>query len=329
MIKWFNKNTKFIYNDSDVDDLTNNYLYNRTKTLSPIVKDNIAAIKIINKLGSLSRELSATEKTELDKAQKLLTDRNIIPKEYLDDLAKANIFITQNVKCPDNITKELLIEVAFASYQFQKDNNLPIGSFDKFFSKDSTAPFESFNKIKYSSLMCGSGDGLSKSSYMYLNPDLDPIQKSTSTDNSSKTSSKKVKNPYLSLMKTLTHEFQHMINHYGIYEGLSYNSAREGLNEMCTESLAMQIIEKYLDQDIMQKTKVNLLLDDETSKTMTMESKAKTYIETATLFDTIDTICEGKLAKIYYSRDKTSNNETINIENSLSSESKKYLPEIY
>ena len=131
----------FDYDQSEIDKISNDYLRDKISIKTPTVVENIDNIYTITYLNSLSRKLSSEEQKQLADAKAFLDSRNINPKTYLEDLAKVNIFISKTIKCPNDFTKEMLIESAFASFQYQKENNLAFDTFDKFFSTEDGHPF--------------------------------------------------------------------------------------------------------------------------------------------------------------------------------------------
>ncbi len=156
----FKKTT--IYNDSKLESVSKDYLYDNIKIYSPIISQNVDAIFTIRQLSTLERALNPEEQSNLDNAKNILAERNIDHKQYLEDFAKVNLFINKNVHCHNSALKEMLIESAFASYLYQKDNNLPYSDFDEFFSTEEGHPFNTFKKLSLNHIYFfgDKGDGL-------------------------------------------------------------------------------------------------------------------------------------------------------------------------
>lgn len=305
-LKFWEKDTdkNYVYNEVEIKALRRKYL-TEDIALSPIIKSNIDTINTINRLKK-SEELNSSEQKQLQDAQNFLNSRNIDPDTYLDELAKVNIFITEKVKCSDDFTREMLIESAFASYQYQKINNLPFAKFEDFFSIDDKKPFNTFNEIIVTDEkpLGPEENGKRVKGIMYLNKSMD-YEKYT-----------------ISLMKTITHELQHVISNNGTYEkhnflGRVFNSAT-GLNEMCTEWNAEQIVTLLLDSDkVLENGKENkkapyrlekdTLLTDSGRKELSFCTKAKDYRELVSFYEAINFICKEDLRNLYYDREKRFN----------------------
>lgn len=86
-----NKRTTFAYSENDISIIEDIYLKNNSPAVSPIVSSTLKDIREYKK-GDIS-------------AQKRLELAGIQPDNYLEDLAKANIFISQNIKCPNAFIK--------------------------------------------------------------------------------------------------------------------------------------------------------------------------------------------------------------------------------
>lgn len=281
-----------IYDMDEVEKLEKEYLKTSSPALSPIIKANLKAIR--NYRNGDSKALDG------------FIPKGTDPDTYLEELAKVNIFITEKVKCPDDFTREMLIESAFASYQYQKINNLPFSKFEDFFSTDDKKPFHIFNEVVITDgkPLNSEINGQRVNGIMYLNKSMD-YQKYT-----------------ISLMKTITHELQHVISNNGTYEkhnflGRVFNSAT-GLNEMCTEWNAEQIVTLLLDSDkVLENGEENkkapyrlekdTLLTDSGSKELSFCTKAKDYRELVSFYEAINFICKEDLRNLYYDREKRFN----------------------
>ena len=306
--KIFKRTGKIIveYTESEIANISDMYLANNDSTLSPTINSILQDIRNYNK-----GDATAT---------KNLRDKNINPESYLEDLAKVNIFISKTVKCPDDFTKEMLIESAFASFQYQKENNLSFDTFDKFFSTEDGHPFESFNEIVVTKKKPLSKDtnGMCRGNVMYLNSDMNFEEYS------------------LSLEKTLTHELQHIVSGNGTYEKHPFlgkiSSKITGLNEMCTEWNAEQIIHKFLDPNNYVRAKDTLVpMDDlnnkkSKSKVLSFVTCAKDYKEMVSFYDSIDVMLGGKLKDLYYNRDSSL---PILLKGPLSKDESKLISDIY
>ena len=318
----FKKTT--VYNNSKLESISKDYLYDNIKIYSPIISQNVDAIFTIRQLSTLKRQLTPEEQSNLNHANDILQASKIDSKEYLNELAKVRIFINKNVRCKNPALKEMLIESAFASYMYQKDNNLPYSEFDSFFSTDKEHPFNTFKKLSLNHIYFygDKGDGLAS----FIAPSI--------------ALNKKAPDLYfdrycLATIKVITHELQHKIS------GLGTNSKdknpklsnKESFNEMCTEWHTTQITGTYIDSSSLERTDVTLTSPNGNSK-MKLNSYARVYKESVALYETINEICSMEiitedgvkkqylLPDIYYNKDK-------NLENSLPPEIKKLLPDIY
>ncbi len=303
------KNTEtFVYNQLEIDNLKDSYLRQNIKSLSPIVSKNINNIYTVTYLTSLDKKLSSEEQKQLQDAQNYLNSRNIDPDTYLEELAKVNIFITEKVKCPDDFTREMLIESAFASYQYQKINNLPFAEFESFFNASAGHPFENFTKIVIEEESKGFITDVADS---FKQKSFKPLIKHLKTGDNGKCSGNVLylndkmdfKNYTLSLMKTITHELQHKVSHNGTYEKhfapLFVPQAVNGLNEMCTEWNAEKIISTFLDTSGKENVFGKL---SPGKKTFSYITDAKDYKEITQFFECLDMIFDGKLKNLYYNR---------------------------
>ena len=152
LVELFRKrNKQIVYNQKDINEVRKSYIEKTITAYSPLLKEqiDIEATKIINNPNYKSN--------------------------YLEELAKVNIFITNKVKCPDEFTREMLIESAFASYQYQKINNLPFAKFEDFFSTDDKKPFNIFNEVVITDGKPLDSDinGKRVKGIMYLNKSMD------------------------------------------------------------------------------------------------------------------------------------------------------------
>lgn len=317
----------FIYDRDEVEKLKKEYLKTSSPALSPIIKANLKAIRNYRNGDSKALDSFIPKGTDID--------------IYLEELAKANIFIkslkvTENIKNLDDneklVLEKMFIESAFASYQFQKANSLPLATFNKYFSTNTGSPFHNFKGIMVDANKCGSGDGFSQDGTIYLNPNIEEIT---------------FDKYCLSTIETLTHELQHITSGNGTCKGRPLFFKREAFNEMCTEAIASKIVSQNLDDGKFERDikllrnngkfeiAIPFLKHKTTSKTMEIKSPYKSYIEAAVLFDAFDEICDHKLFEIYYSQLKKERlvflniEKPVNVDNSLSKKSKKFLPLMY
>jgi len=274
----------FIYDENEINNIKDMLKLSTSPVLSPVIKHNIEIIREYEKEG---------DTTVLEK----LIPKNINISNYMEDLAKAYIFVSKNVDCPkETILKESLIEIAFASYEYQKINNYYFKDFDKFFSKEKGSPFEFLNKIVISDKITDNGKSKERDKSILLNKNALDFDKYS-----------------LSLYKTLTHEFQHKISHYGTYKkSLFHRIILQdycGIDEMCTEWNAETIICQFLDQTDLSvdKTKPSPNTQKEYTlkgkgkeKALTFNTFAKDYTTIVPFYETIDFILKGKLADFYY-----------------------------
>lgn len=318
----FKKTT--VYNDSKLESVSKDYLYDNIKIYSPIISQNVDAIFTMRQLSTLERALNPEEQSNLDNAKNILAERNINHKQYLEDLAKVNLFINKNVHCHNPALKEMLIESAFASYLYQKDNNLPYSDFDEFFSTAKEHPFNTFKKLSLNHIYFFGDKGDGVASFIAPTIALNKQVPDLCFDEYC-----------LATIKIITHELQHKISGLGTCsKDESYNLPyKESFNEMCTEWHTTQITGTYIDSSSLERTDV-ILTSQKGQTKMKLNSYARVYKESVALYETINEICSTEistedgikklylLSNIYYDRDK-------NLENALPPEIKKLLPEIY
>ncbi len=318
----------------EVNKLENEYLKTSSPALSPIIKANLKAIRNYRNGDSKALDGFIPKGTDID--------------IYLEELAKVNIFITEKVKCPNDITREILIESAFASYQYQKLNNLPFAEFDDFFNDTKGHPFDNFKKVAFEeeksrvSYIFNDiksfhfGDSLVHLSslfdknkelrcYPHIGKDIDG--KSFDLGKGIYLNNTMSKEEYtLSLMKTLTHELQHKVSHNGVYEHLYDNFPEfvrnlvslgvsgdiSYLNEICTEWNAQKIISLFLDENKLQVDKDTFTNNE--NKECFFDTNSKDYKEGTQFFDALNIILDGNFNESYYNRNidfKNNTNEKI------------------
>ena len=266
LIELFKKRSNYsIYDQEEINMIETSYVERTIKAYSPLIKEQI--------------DLEATKMTK---------DKNY-KSNYLEELAKANIFITKNVKCPNNFTKEMLIETAFSSYMYQKDNNFPFAKFEDFFSSSNGKALDHMKKViitKYYP-MDKNKNGFAHLNFLYLNPKMNYIS-------------------YTDLLyETSTHEFQHKISINGTYQkhiisGM-WSNKKTGINEYCTEYHAVNIVKKYMDKNIEKDLTYSFLKGDK-HKEVTFKTGAKHYIEITQFYEPLNHIMDNKMPLIYYDR---------------------------
>ena len=320
---------KFKYDEVEVIDTMNKYLSNDIEALSPIIKSTIENINIVNKIKRIESP-SSEQQEELKKAQDFLESRNIEPKKYLEELAKTDIFISQKISYFNTvkksfdykILKQLTIESAFASYQYQKQNNLYFYKFEDFFDDEDGHPFENLKKIVITNKtpIGEEINGICKDDILYLKDNMN-FEEYT-----------------LSLIQTLTHELQHKISHNGTYEKhpvpIFVTQDINGLNEICTEWNAEQIISLFLDRDALlkdiekgtyrsSKLEKDFFTGNSKNKNgVSFYTSAKDYREAVSFYESLDIIFKGTLKNLYYNRN-------LDFPYTVTKEIKKFKSDIY
>ena len=131
----------FIYREKDIKNMRDNLLFGKIQIFSPTISENIKAISNIEKLEK-KEELSNEEKEILSDSKILIKTRDINPKIYSTELAKAQLYMNKfKHRTWNKILGELAVEAAFGSYLYQKDNGYSFNTFENFFNNEPNHPF--------------------------------------------------------------------------------------------------------------------------------------------------------------------------------------------
>lgn len=277
------------FRDSDIRDTINKIFRGDIDIYSPIIKNNIENLKIIQRTSE-----------ELDEKQ----------TEYVSDLAKIHLFMDKfksNTK--NSLLRNLFVEDLFAKYEYQKDNNLPYQNFEDLFN------FRNF--YNFCGISTWSGwfmiDG-QISDDKGKNISFIPFFKQIAINTFEKSEANLLYSPELN--HTETHETQHFVSGKGTYDGKYLfngylNSAQNNFNEICTEWNATKIVKEYLD-DNLKSLKISKTFKD-SDKTISFSSSYPNYSEALVFYDSLNKMSGDKLREIYYTNGL--NIDSINNEN--------------